>query len=54
MDQLGLEIAVDLFAEEIYVNIYHIGLGVKINVPDPQGDIGPGNNAILISDEVLE
>ena len=54
MDQLFIKVTINLYPEIVYVNIYDIGIGIKILVPYifEQSDTWEGNP--LMSHEIFE
>ena len=39
--QFGAEMPVNFIAKIIYVYVYYIRFGIKVNVPDTYGDVCP-------------
>src|SRR5687767_10452486 len=54
MNKPGLKIFIQLFTQEVHIYINYIGLGIKINIPYVQRNIGPRYNPVLIADQVFE
>src|SRR5688572_17816972 len=54
MNERLVKTLIDLFAEIIYVNIYDIGAGIKINIPYVQGNVGPGKDTVPVSQKIFE
>src|SRR5688572_20817544 len=51
MNKLWLKVLIYFVPDIIYINVNHIGICVKVYIPDIDGYIGPGNHFILISQQ---
>src|ERR1044072_2423187 len=54
MYKAGLKILIQLFTQKVHVHINYIGLCVKINIPNVQGNIGARYHPVLIPYQVFE
>jgi hypothetical protein len=54
MDEFCIMITIDLISEVTDIDIYHIGKGVEVDVPDMLGNHGAGHYAAYIPHEVFQ
>jgi hypothetical protein len=54
MNKPGFKILIQFFTQEVYINVNYIGLCIKINIPNIQGNICTGYHPVLIAYQVFE